>query len=101
MYMSIEYYVHMTEVTLTELRSRLFELADGALATGEPVAIRRNGQQLVLKRASAPDPRERLLAWLDVAEADGPAAMTEADRKMFDLSDVVETLDPDQLELYD
>lgn len=101
MYMPEQQHVHMTQVTLTELRSRLFELADNALTTGEPVSIRRNGRELVLKRASEPDPRDRLLAWLDVAEAAGPATMSEADRKMFDLSDIVEAPDADQPELYD
>lgn len=91
----------MTQVTLTELRSRLFELADSALTTGEPVSIRRNGQELVLKRASEPAPRDRLLAWLDVAEASSPATMSDADREMFDLSDIMESPDADQPELYD
>lgn len=40
--------VHMTEVTLTELRKDLFRLADAALA-GEPVVIRRKGRRLVLR----------------------------------------------------
>lgn len=101
MYMFAADTVHMTDVTLTELRSRLFELADSALTTGEPVSIRRKGQRLVLKRASEPDPRDRLLAWLDSAEADGPATMTDADRRMFDLSDVIKASDDDPPGLYD
>ena len=94
-------HVRMVEVTLTELRRRLFELADSALATGKPVDIRRNGQKMVLKRASDPDPRDRLLAYLELAEAPRETGMSKAEKKLFDLSDVLEMHDPDQPELYD
>lgn len=91
----------MTEVTLTELRSRLFELADSALATGRPVTIRRNGAKLLLKRESDSDPRDRLLAYLEIGQEEGEASMSEEDRRRFDLSDVLEIGDPDEPWLYD
>jgi len=39
-----------TKVSLTELRQRLFQLADHVAATGEPLVIVRNGVRLRLVR---------------------------------------------------
>jgi len=40
-------------ITLTELRQRLFQLADHVAATGEPLVIMRNGVRLRLIREDA------------------------------------------------
>jgi len=42
-----------TKVSLTELRQRLFQLADHVAATGEPLVIVRNGVRLRLVREDA------------------------------------------------
>lgn len=44
------------EVSLTELRQRLFELADRVLETGEEVVIVRRGRRLRFIREEAPKP---------------------------------------------
>ena len=38
----------MEKITLTKLRSDLFQVADRVLASGEPVEIERNGRTLLL-----------------------------------------------------
>ncbi|HKE49256.1 MAG TPA: type II toxin-antitoxin system prevent-host-death family antitoxin [Rhodanobacteraceae bacterium] len=43
-----------TTVTLTELRQRLFQLADRVVESGEPLVIVRNGVRLRLVREDAP-----------------------------------------------
>ena len=43
-----------TTISLTELRQRLFELADRVAETGEPLVIVRNGIRLRLIREDAP-----------------------------------------------
>lgn len=48
-------------ISLTELRQRLFQLADHVADTGEPLVIVRNGVRLKLVREEAPaDGRGRL-----------------------------------------
>jgi antitoxin (DNA-binding transcriptional repressor) of toxin-antitoxin stability system len=42
-----------TAITLTELRQRLFQLADQVAASGEPLIIMRNGVRLALVRQEA------------------------------------------------
>jgi hypothetical protein len=42
-----------TTITLTELRQRLFQLADTVVETGEPLVIMRNGVRLKLVREDA------------------------------------------------
>jgi hypothetical protein len=42
-----------TKVSLTELRQRLFQLADHVVETGEPLVIVRNGVRLRLVREDA------------------------------------------------
>src|SRR5580658_7846663 len=49
MYMLDVQHVHMKEVTLTELRRNIFQLVDEALATGEPIVIRRKGRRVVVQ----------------------------------------------------
>ena len=53
MYMRTANYVHMKEVTLTELRRNIFRLVDEALATGEPIVVRRKGRRMVLRDEEA------------------------------------------------
>ena len=48
MYMCDAQHVHMKEVTLTELRRNIFRLVDEAIATGEPIVVKRKGQRLVI-----------------------------------------------------
>lgn len=48
MYMSSAQHVHVKEVTLTELRRNIFRLVDEALATGEPIVVKRRGQRVVI-----------------------------------------------------
>jgi hypothetical protein len=51
----------MTTISLTELRQRLFQLADQVAETGEPLVIVRNGVRLRLVREdAAPDAPGRL-----------------------------------------
>lgn len=52
----------MQKMTLTKLRTDLFKVADQVLASGEPVLIERNGQQLILATQSAPSKLSRLSA---------------------------------------
>jgi ABC-type molybdate transport system ATPase subunit len=55
MYMSHNEHVHIVnDITLTELRKRLFQVADRVLESGASVRIRRGGRTLTL---SADDPR--------------------------------------------
>lgn len=49
----------MKTVTLTELRRNIFRIADETLASGEPVVIERNGQELELRPRQAKDAVER------------------------------------------
>jgi hypothetical protein len=59
-------------LSLTELRQRLFELADQVIAHGGSIAIMRKGVRLVLKREESPEPYSRL-AKLKVQELEiGP-----------------------------
>ncbi|MET0594376.1 MAG: type II toxin-antitoxin system prevent-host-death family antitoxin [Polyangiaceae bacterium] len=51
-------------ITLTELRQRLFQLADHVADTGEPLVIVRNGVRLKLVREEAPPAAEGRLARL-------------------------------------
>jgi hypothetical protein len=48
MYMSDNKHVHMSDLTLTQLRKSLFQVADRVLSTGAPVRIRRRGRTLTL-----------------------------------------------------
>jgi antitoxin (DNA-binding transcriptional repressor) of toxin-antitoxin stability system len=43
----------MKEVTITELRRNIFQLVDEALATGEPLVVRRKGRRLILQGEAA------------------------------------------------
>ncbi len=55
----------MKEVTLTELRRNIFRLVDEALATGEPIMVKRNGQRVII-RPDRPMPLEETTdAWLE------------------------------------
>jgi hypothetical protein len=47
-------------ITLTELRQRLFQLADHVVETGEPLVIVRNGVRLKLLREDAAERPGRL-----------------------------------------
>lgn len=47
-------------LTLTELRQRLFKLADQVIDSGEPLIIERRGVRLKLMREDAPAPSSRL-----------------------------------------
>jgi len=53
MYMSRAHPVHMTEVTLTELRKNLFKLVDRAIETGEPLVVRRKGRKVLIQAPPA------------------------------------------------
>ncbi|HEY6895021.1 MAG TPA: type II toxin-antitoxin system prevent-host-death family antitoxin [Rhodanobacteraceae bacterium] len=53
-----------TKITLTELRQRLFQLADHVADTGEPLVIVRNGVRLRLVREEAIAERPGRLARL-------------------------------------
>jgi antitoxin (DNA-binding transcriptional repressor) of toxin-antitoxin stability system len=50
----------MKEVTLTELRRNIFRLVDEALATGEPIVVKRKGRTVTLA-PDAESPRGRRL----------------------------------------
>ena len=50
----------MQKITLTKLRSDLFNVADRVLASGEPVLIERNGQNLLLIPQENPSKIARL-----------------------------------------
>ena len=85
-----------TTITLTELRQKLFQLADAVAESGEPLIIVRNGVRLKLVREDAPvetmgrlarlvqrsvvigpplDPQESPAEWAeDVLEVAEPAA---------------------------
>lgn len=52
------------ELSLTELRQRLFELADRVLETGEEIVIVRRGRRLRFIREEAPKPAFSRLAKL-------------------------------------
>jgi antitoxin (DNA-binding transcriptional repressor) of toxin-antitoxin stability system len=47
----------MKEVTITELRRNIFQLIDEALATGEPLVIRRKGRRVVMRRDPSEPPQ--------------------------------------------
>jgi hypothetical protein len=51
-------------ITLTELRQRLFQLADHVVETGEPLVIVRNGVRLKLQREDTTAERPGRLARL-------------------------------------
>jgi hypothetical protein len=53
-----------TTISLTELRQRLFQLADHVADTGEPLIILRNGVRLRLIREEAKDSKGGRLARL-------------------------------------
>jgi hypothetical protein len=53
-----------TTITLTELRQRLFQLADHVVETGEPLVIVRNGVRLKLLREDSTAERPGRLARL-------------------------------------
>ena len=53
-----------TKISLTELRQRLFQLADHVADTGEPLVIVRNGVRLKLVRDEATTERPGRLARL-------------------------------------
>ncbi|HVT32050.1 MAG TPA: type II toxin-antitoxin system prevent-host-death family antitoxin [Rhodanobacteraceae bacterium] len=55
-------------VSLTELRQRLFELADRVVESGEPVVVVRNGVRLRLIREEATDEKPGRLARLVTRE---------------------------------
>jgi prevent-host-death family protein len=58
MYMFDAQHVHMKEVTLTELRRNIFRLVDEALATGEPIVVKRKGRTVtVIPEAASPQGR--------------------------------------------
>jgi prevent-host-death family protein len=48
MYIFRAQHVHMKQVTLTELRRNIFRLIDEALATGEPIVVKRRGRTVTL-----------------------------------------------------
>jgi antitoxin (DNA-binding transcriptional repressor) of toxin-antitoxin stability system len=78
MYIFWAKYVHMAEVTLTELRKHLFRLADQAIETGEPVVVRRKGRKLTLRAetdVSALSPAER---WARFKQLPSPAGRSPA-----------------------
>jgi len=50
----------MQKITLTKLRSDLFQVADRVLASGEPVLIERNGRNLLLVPQEIPSKLARL-----------------------------------------
>lgn len=50
----------MQKITLTKLRNDLFNVADRVLASGEPVLIERNGQNLLLIPQENPSKIARL-----------------------------------------
>lgn len=50
----------MQKITLTKLRSDLFQVADRVLASGEPVLIERNGRNLLLVPQEKPVKLARL-----------------------------------------
>lgn len=50
----------MQKITLTKLRSDLFQVADRVLASGEPVLIERNGRNLLLMPQEMPSKLARL-----------------------------------------
>ena len=49
----------MKTATITEFRRNLFRLVDEALATGEPIEIRRKGGRVVLRREPLEDVETR------------------------------------------
>lgn len=51
-------------ISITELRQRLFQLADRVVDTGEPVLIERRGVRLRLVREDSPEERGGRLARL-------------------------------------
>ena len=55
----------MKEITLTELRRNIFQLVDHALATGEPIVIRRKGQRLIVQTDTPITHEEATDAWLE------------------------------------
>jgi antitoxin (DNA-binding transcriptional repressor) of toxin-antitoxin stability system len=59
MYMWGAQHVHMKEVTLTELRRNIFRLVDEALATGEPILVKRKGRVVTLAPDAAVSPSGR------------------------------------------
>ncbi len=59
MYILAAQHVHMKEVTLTELRRNIFRLVDEALATGEPIVVKRKGRTVTLAPDAATQPSGR------------------------------------------
>lgn len=51
-------------ISITELRQRLFQLADQVVETGEPLVIERRGVRLRLVREDAPSPKSGRLSRL-------------------------------------
>lgn len=62
----------MKTVTLTELRRNIFQIADEALATGEPVVIKRNGRRLELRAEPDPEAEARRERWRRFWETPNP-----------------------------
>jgi hypothetical protein len=80
MYMSASQHVHMKEVTLTELRRNIFRLVDEALATGEPILVKRKGQRLVIGPDRPLTKEQAVDAWLEARWRnyfDSPAEIEE------------------------
>jgi PHD/YefM family antitoxin component YafN of YafNO toxin-antitoxin module len=65
MYMSGAQHVHMKEVTLTELRRNIFRLVDEALATGEPILVKRKGKRVIIKPDRPASHKEATDDWLE------------------------------------
>lgn len=53
----------MKTVTITEFRRNLFQLVDEALATGEPIEIRRNGRRVVVRGEGEGEASRRAEMW--------------------------------------
>jgi antitoxin (DNA-binding transcriptional repressor) of toxin-antitoxin stability system len=70
----------MKEVTLTELRRNIFRLVDEALATGEPIVVKRKGQRVLIGPDRAPTKEQAVDAWLEARWRnffDSPAEIEE------------------------
>jgi antitoxin (DNA-binding transcriptional repressor) of toxin-antitoxin stability system len=70
----------MKEVTLTELRRNIFRLVDEALATGEPIVVKRKGQRVLIGPDQPPTKEPAVDAWLQARWRnyfDSPAEIEE------------------------
>lgn len=74
MYTFMPEYVHMSDLTITEMRKTLFQIIDQMIDTGEPVRVRRRGvtvelaPRLVGGRSHDPTPEERWARFLTKPE---------------------------------